>query len=154
MRVYGKALDDIEAEVLGACIENEKALRLALDLLPLNPFRAYADAFRNGVFYVLAGWLAAGGYNEDTNRDVLADKMARLVWPNELCAIPVSRTKGFAGANRAAAEEEAKANIDELERCICPIPDMTEYIEHLCKQMLFPPLALSPASQRTKRIEF
>lgn len=66
------SLRDAEAELVGACIDHEMALRIALILLPVDDFRSEAGYELRRVFYVLAGWLSKGIYDEETNRERLA----------------------------------------------------------------------------------
>lgn len=64
----GMTRTEAEAELVDACIEHEDALRSAMRLLPVDCFSGYRT---RDVFYTLAGWLAKGTYNPETNRDRL-----------------------------------------------------------------------------------
>ena len=63
-------LRQAEEELVGACLDHESALRLALDLLPLDDFRGSPHEIRD-IFYALAGWLERGAYDSKTNRERL-----------------------------------------------------------------------------------
>ena len=60
------SLRQAEEELLGACLDHESALDLALELLPLDDFRTQDDLRR--IFYVLVGWRERGVYDPGTNR--------------------------------------------------------------------------------------
>ncbi|MDZ4250933.1 MAG: hypothetical protein U0990_12730 [Candidatus Nanopelagicales bacterium] len=64
-------LRQAEEELVGACIDHESALRIALASLPLEPFRSHVTHDLRRIFYTLAGWLERGAYNPATNRDRL-----------------------------------------------------------------------------------
>ena len=71
-------LQDAEEELVGACIENQGALEMTLELLPLEPFRSPVAHELRRVFYVLAGWLALGAFDRETNRERLQRLMPDL----------------------------------------------------------------------------
>ena len=70
-RLRELSLRQAEEELVGACIDREAALREALRGLAVEPFRSEAASVLGQVFYLLAGWLADGSYEESTNRDQL-----------------------------------------------------------------------------------
>jgi hypothetical protein len=65
------SLVDAERELVAACIDHESALRIALDTLAVDDFRSHEAHELRQFFYVLAGWLAKGTYDGETNRDRL-----------------------------------------------------------------------------------
>ena len=66
-----RSLLEMEQEIVGACIENSDALRWALACLEVDDFRSQEAAYLRQVFYVLAGWLSKGTWDDATNRDRL-----------------------------------------------------------------------------------
>jgi hypothetical protein len=71
-------LYDAEAQLVGACIRREAALRLCLETLPENAFRSESGADFRMIFLALAGWLDRGTYNPETNEKRLTAGMAAI----------------------------------------------------------------------------
>ena len=65
-------LRDAECELVGACIDHEVALLVALEELPLADFRSSEAYDLQRIFYVLAGWLERGTWDRLGNRERLA----------------------------------------------------------------------------------
>ena len=130
--------EEMEWELVGACIESEKALRTALNILPLKPFRSGHKNFLHGVFYMLVGWLNTGRYNEQDNRKNLMTSMLAGGWPVEYSRRPMLEK-----------DDRALDDVDALAELFCPIPGVQVYIEQLCKEILFSPLVVPAAGQRS-----
>lgn len=67
------SLVEAEREAVGAAIDHEHALLIALSLLPLDDFRSEQAHDLRRVFYVLAGWHSQGRYDAGTNRERLTE---------------------------------------------------------------------------------
>lgn len=65
------SLQDAEETVVACCIDYEHAMRHALTVLPLRPFRSEVADDLDLIFYTLAGWLASGRYDGIENRENL-----------------------------------------------------------------------------------
>ena len=64
-------LAEAEAEIVGAAIEHEHALAIALSVLAVDDFRSERAEDLRRIFYVLAGWYAKDQWDAGTNRDRL-----------------------------------------------------------------------------------
>ena len=65
-------LYDAERWLVGACIDHELALLVALDRLPLHPFRSHRAQELERLFYTVAGWFDLGKYDGMKNRGRLS----------------------------------------------------------------------------------
>src|SRR3990167_5766910 len=63
---------DAERWLVGACIDHEVALLVALDSLPLHPFRSHRAQELERLFYTVAGWFDIGKFDGMKNRDRLS----------------------------------------------------------------------------------
>ena len=64
-------LYDAERWLVGACIDHELALLVALDRLPLHPFRSHRAQDLERLFYTVAGWFNLGRFDGMKNRERL-----------------------------------------------------------------------------------
>ena len=64
-------LYDAERWLVGACIDHELALLVALDRLPLHPFRSHRAQELERLFYTVAGWFDLGKFDGMKNRERL-----------------------------------------------------------------------------------
>jgi len=99
-----------EEEAVAACIDNEAALRIALSILKVDDFRSEAADDLRMIFYAVAGWLANGTYDPQTNRDRL-----------------LGLAENHAGNNRDLPAWEGY-----LEMLWCPWATSAEYVTTLC----------------------
>jgi hypothetical protein len=60
-----------EEELVSCCIDQELALAIALESLPLQPFKSELADELHRTFYVLTGWLSRSEYDGNRNRDRL-----------------------------------------------------------------------------------
>lgn len=67
---------DAERQLVGRCITDRAAVQASLEVLPLDCWRSEQGQDLARIFYALAGRLARGAYDSETNEDDLAVGLA------------------------------------------------------------------------------